>query len=58
MTWKDKLKQEWNEDPLKVIVVGTGVVGISLAVLNSISQARSRNAYARQINYKTRYPMS
>lgn len=50
--WKDKLKQEWNENPMQVIAVGAMATTAVVAVLNALSSARSRNAYARQINHK------
>ena len=50
--WKDKLKQEWNDNPMQVIAVGAMATTAVVAVLNAMSQARSRNAYARQVNYR------
>jgi hypothetical protein len=48
----NKIKQAWDENPLQVIAVGASVAVAATAVLNAASSARSRNAYARQINYK------
>jgi hypothetical protein len=50
--WKDKLKQAWDENPLAVISVATAAVIAATAVVNTVSQARSRHAYARQVDYR------
>ena len=52
MTWKEKIKREWNENPLNVIAVASGAVVATTMLLGAVSQARSRNAYARQINQR------
>lgn len=60
-SWKKKLKRHWEEDPLRVIAVGSGAAIAAVAVLNAVSQARSRNAYAKAVNYRVkneRYPYS
>lgn len=50
--WKDKLKQEWNDNPLQVLAVGAAVATAATMVLNAVSQAQSRRAYARQVDYR------
>jgi hypothetical protein len=52
MTWKDQLKQQWNENPLAVIGTGAIVATAATAILNSLSAAQGRRAYARQVNYR------
>lgn len=50
MDWKTRLKKEWNENPLQVIVVGALAVTAAAKLLDTMSHVRSRNAYATQIN--------
>jgi hypothetical protein len=52
MNWKDRLKKEWNENPLQTILVGSLAATAASKLLDSMSSARSRRAYARQIDYK------
>lgn len=52
--WKDRLKKEWNENPLQTILVGAFAATAVTKVLDTMSAARSRRAYARQIDYKIR----
>lgn len=50
--WNDRLKQEWNANPMQVIAV-TSIAATAVAkVLDSMSARKSRAAYARQINRK------
>ena len=51
--WKEKLKRWFNEEPVQVIVVGTLAVGAAAKLIDALSVAQGRRAYARQINYKT-----
>lgn len=51
--WKDQLKHEWNNDPLKVIAVAVFAAPALAKLLNAITGARSRAAYAKQVNYRT-----
>jgi len=52
--WKDKLKATWNEKPLEVISVGAVAVTTAVAVLNALSAAKGRRAYAKQVNYRVK----
>ncbi len=52
--WKDEIKKEWNDNPLKVIAIGAFVATAASKVLNAVSAAQGRRAYAKQINYKVR----
>lgn len=54
--WKAKLKQAWNDNPLAVIAVGTGAAIAAAKVLDTLSSMQSRRAYARQVEFRTRYP--
>jgi putative exporter of polyketide antibiotics len=50
--WKDSLKRQWNENPLYVLLVSTTIAAIGIAAIDAASSARSKNAYAKQINQK------
>jgi hypothetical protein len=52
--WKDKLKKYWDENPLQVIMVGSLAATAAAKLLDSMSAAKGRRAYARQIDYKIR----
>lgn len=50
--WKDKLKEQFDENPVAVI----GVAGLALAgvakVINALSASQGRRAYAKQVNHR------
>lgn len=50
----EKIKQKFNEDPLLVIFIGTLAVGATAKLIDAASAAHSRNAYAKQINYRVK----
>jgi hypothetical protein len=52
MTWKDKLKQQWDENPVAVIAVGALALTAAAKVIDSLSAAQGRRAYARQVDYR------
>jgi hypothetical protein len=52
--WNDKLKEVWDENPLGVMLVGGFVTSSAAMLINALSAARSRRAYARQIDYKVK----
>ncbi len=52
--WKDELEKEWNNNPLKVIAVAAFVVSAGSKLINAMSAAQGRRAYAKQVNYKVR----
>lgn len=52
--WKEKLKKAWNENPIAVIGVGAVAVSAAAQLLNALSAAQGRRAYAKQIDYKIR----
>lgn len=53
--WK-KIKQQWDENPLACVIVGSLAAGALLGgvakVISASSEAKGRNAYARQIDYR------
>jgi hypothetical protein len=49
-----KLREKWNQDPVQVIIVGTLAVGATAKLIDAISAAQGRNAYAKQVNHKVR----
>ncbi|MET0466305.1 MAG: hypothetical protein ABW007_24315 [Chitinophagaceae bacterium] len=50
------LKREWDEDPGKIIMLGTGVVIAATTVVKVMSEAQGRHAYAKQVNYRVNRP--
>lgn len=52
MTWKDKLKKQWNDNPLAVIAIGALAVTAAAKLIDSTSAAKGRRAYAKQVDYR------
>lgn len=52
MTWKDKLKRQWNENPLACIAIGAMAVSAAAKLLDAVSAAQGRKAYAKQVDYR------
>lgn len=52
MTWVEKLKKNFDENPLAVIAVGALAVTAAAKLVDAMSAAQGRKAYARQIDYK------
>lgn len=50
--WKDKLKKEWNENPLRVIAVGALAANAAAKLLDAMSASKGRRAYARQVDFR------
>jgi hypothetical protein len=48
--WKDRLKTEWNNNPLQVVGVAALAATAAAKLLDSMSAMKSRRAYAKQIN--------
>lgn len=44
-----KLKQQWNENPVGVIAVGAMAATAAAKVIDSLSAAQGRRAYAKQV---------
>jgi hypothetical protein len=48
----EKLKQKFNEDPMTVIVVGALAATAVAKLVDAISAAQGRHAYAKQVDYR------
>jgi hypothetical protein len=53
-TWKEKLKKAWNENPVAVIAVGSLAATAAAKLIDALTAAQGRRAYARQVEYKIR----
>lgn len=54
MSWKTTAKAQWEKEPLTFIAVATGAVMAATGVLNALSAAKGRRAYAKQVNYRVK----
>lgn len=54
MTWQEKLKEQWDENPITVIGVGALAITAVAKLIDAVSASKGRRAYARQIDYKIR----
>lgn len=52
--WKDKIKKAWNDNPLAVIAVGALAATAFAKVIDAMSAAQGRRAYARQVDYRVK----
>lgn len=50
--WKERLKKAWDENPLAVIAVAGLAITAAAKLIDSLSAAQGRRAYAKQIDYK------
>lgn len=50
----DKLKKKFEEDPVTMIVVTSLAVTAAAKLIDAVSSAQGRNAYAKQVNYRTK----
>jgi len=48
----DKLKQQWNDQPLTVLAVGAAVATAAAKLVDVFSSAQGRRAYAKQVDYR------
>lgn len=48
----EKLKRKWEEDPVTVIIVATFAMGAAAKLIDSLSAAQGRRAYARQVDLR------
>jgi hypothetical protein len=48
------LKRAWNENPLLVLVVGAAAASSAGKLIDSVSAAQGRRAYAKQVNHSVR----
>lgn len=51
----DKIKQKFNEDPLTVIVIGALATTATAKLIDALSAAQGRRAYAKQVNYRVKH---
>ena len=51
-TWKLKLKKQSNENPLLCVTVGAISVTSVAKLVDAVSAAQGRRAYARQVNFR------
>lgn len=54
--WKIKLKQQWDENPVAVIGVAALAVTAAAKLIDAMSAAQGRRAYARQVDYRVTHP--
>jgi hypothetical protein len=52
MSFKDKLKKAWDENPLQVIAIGAAAVTAVAVVVDTASKTRARNTLTRQREYR------
>jgi hypothetical protein len=50
--WKIKIKQYWNENPLEVIAIMSAATYSVAKLIDAVSSAQGRHAYAKQVNYR------
>jgi len=50
----EKIKQQWNENPVNLVATVSVVAASAAAVLNAVSAAQGRRAYAKQVNYRVK----
>ena len=48
----EKLKQKFNEDPILVVVVGSLAATAAAKLIDSLSAAQGRRAYAKQVRFR------
>ena len=53
--WKDKLKKQWDENPLGVIAVAAIAATAAARLIDAMSAAQGRRAYARQVDYRVNH---
>ena len=53
--WKEKLKKQFDENPLLVIAVVGVAAGGAAKLIDAMSAAQGRRAYSKQIDYKIKH---
>lgn len=48
----DKIKQRFEEDPITTIMVAAFAATAAAKLIDALSAAQGRRAYARQVNFK------
>jgi hypothetical protein len=54
MDWKTRAKQEFDKNPIAAVGVGAMAVTAAAKLIDALSAAQGRRAYAKQINHKVR----
>lgn len=49
-----KLQQKWEDDPMQCIVVGALAATAAAKLIDAVSAAQGRRAYAKQVDYRVR----
>lgn len=50
----EKLKRKFEEDPVTVIVVATLAITATAKLIDAMSAAQGRRAYAQQVSYRVK----
>jgi hypothetical protein len=50
----DKIKREWNDNPLTVIAIGSVAATAAAKIIDSLSAIQGRRAYAKQVKYRVK----
>ena len=50
----EKLKNKFEEEPITVLIVGGFVVTATAKLIDSLSAAQGRRAYAKQVDYRVK----
>jgi hypothetical protein len=48
----DRLKQEWDKNPIAVIAVGAFAATAAAKLIDALSASQGRRAYAKQVDYR------
>ena len=54
-TWKDRIKEEFERRPLESIAIGALATTALAKLVDSVSAASGRRAYAKQVNYRVKH---
>jgi hypothetical protein len=46
----DKLKEQWNENPMAVAIVGAAAVTAAAKLIDAFSSIRGRRTWAKEVN--------
>ncbi len=51
----DKIKRRFEEDPLQVILITGFAAGAAAKLIDALSAAQGRRAYAKQVDYRVKH---
>lgn len=54
----DRLKKEWDEDPVKVIAATAGLLTATAMFINAVANAKGRRTWAKEVNRRDRMSRS